>query len=205
MFFARIEDKRIIIMMGRPHYYQGYSMNEVVYPVKLLSALGVKYLILTNAVGGINPDFQLGDLMLITDHINLVRENPLRGLSSGYELGDTYSKKLISLTEDTALKKGVKIKKGIYAYESGPIFETAAEAKMFYKLGIDAVGWSIVPEAIMARFLGMEILAISCVSDLSYPKRKRASTISEICERSADKLKILVESVAINLNFNKGR
>lgn len=208
MFFKGFKGKRTTIMAGRPHLYQGYSMNEVVYPVNILYGLGVRHLILTNSSGGINPDLQIGDLVAITDHINFACQNPLVGLCSGFDLGDLYSKRLIKILEEVASKRAIGVKKGVYAYETGPVFETLVEARMLHAIGADAVGWSIVPEAIMAKFLGMEeILAISRISDMSYPAIDRKKIMSEMErpfsrkhtsppeETTKNRLKILIEGV----------
>ena len=195
MDFLEIKGKKVIVMFGRPHYYQGYSMEEITYPIRVLRGLGVKHLILTSSVGGVSLEVKKGDLMVVADHINFFSENPFRGRSCGFDLGEVYSDRLRKLVTDAALKNSIELKNGILAYTSGPVFETPAEAKMFQKLGIDAVGWSVVPEATMARFLGMEVLAISCVTDVNYPRAEDRDKILETAEKSAEKLKILIESI----------
>ena len=182
-------------MFGRPHYYQGYSMDKVIFPIRVLLGLGVKHLVLASSVGGVSLEVKKGDLMVVADHINFVSENPLRGESCGFDLGEVYSGRLRKLVADAALKNNIELKSGILAYTSGPVFETPAEARMFQRLGVDVVGWSVVPEAIMARFLGMEVLAISCVTDVNYPRAEDRDKILETAKKSAEKLRILIESV----------
>lgn len=171
LVFAVISGKKTVMMQGRNHFYEGYSMKDITYPVKVMKALGVKNLILTNAAGAVNESFQPADLMIITDHINFMGSNPLLG-SNDDSLGErfpdmteVYKKNLIKIAESCAKKTGIDIQKGVYWANSGPSYETPAEILMIRKLGGDAVGMSTVPEAIVANYCGMNVLGISCITN----------------------------------------
>lgn len=171
LVIGSLNGKQVVCMNGRFHYYEGYSFETIVFPLRSFKTLGVNQLILTNAVGGINLSFKAGDLMIIEDHINLMGSNPLIGPNLE-ELGprfpdmtDIYSKSLRTLAKTTGESLGIELKEGVYAALTGPSYETPAEIKMLRSLGVDSVGMSTVPEAIVARHMGMEILAISCVTN----------------------------------------
>lgn len=171
LVFAVINGKKVVMMQGRNHFYEGHSMKDITYPVKVMKALGVKTLILTNAAGAVNESFRPADLMIITDHINFMGSNPLLG-SNDDSLGErfpdmteVYKKNLIKIAEDSAKKAGIDIQKGVYWANSGPSYETPAEISMIRKLGGDAVGMSTVPEAIVANYCGMNVLGISCITN----------------------------------------
>lgn len=171
LVFAEFFGKKTVIMQGRYHFYEGYSMEKVVYPIKIMKKLGVKTLIITNAAGAVNKKFKPADLMLITDHINFMGTNPLIGKNDD-ELGtrfpdmaEIYKKDLIKKTEKAAKEVDIKLQKGIYVACTGPSFETPAEINMFRGLGADAVGMSTVPEAIFANYCGINVLGISCISN----------------------------------------
>lgn len=173
LIFGHINSKEVCVMKGRIHYYEGYDIKEVVYPIEVLAGLGIKTIILTNAAGGVNTDFEPADLMIITDHINLMGKNPLIG-PNDEDLGprfpdmtDLYNKELIEVAENSAKKLGIDIKEGVYMYFTGPSYETAAEVRMARILGADAVGMSTVPEAIIARHRGLKILGISTITNMS--------------------------------------
>ena len=173
LIFGKINSKEVCVMKGRIHYYEGYDIKEVVYPIEVLAGLGIKTLILTNAAGGVNTDFEPADLMIINDHINLMGKNPLIG-PNDEDLGprfpdmtDLYNKDLIEVAEKSAKKLGIDIKEGVYMYFTGPSYETAAEVRMARILGADAVGMSTVPEAIIARHRGLKILGISTITNMS--------------------------------------
>lgn len=173
LIFGKISSKNVCVMKGRIHFYEGYDMADVVYPIKVLADLGVKTLILTNACGGVNRNFNPADLMIITDHINLMGENPLIGPNDDKigprfpDMTDLYTPELIDIAENSAKKLGTHIRKGIYMYFTGPSYETAAEVRMAGILGADAVGMSTVPEAIVARHRGLKILGISTITNMS--------------------------------------
>jgi len=161
----------VAVMQGRFHYYEGYSLDEVTLPIRAFGAMGVKSLVLTNAAGGVNPNFHQGSLMLITDHINLMLESPLRGrhddrLGARFpDMTEVYSREYQRAAEEAATELGVKLEKGVYLALQGPNYETPAEIRMMRTLGADAVGMSTVPEAIVARQMGMRTLGISLISN----------------------------------------
>lgn len=170
-----LQDKQVVIMQGRTHYYEGYSIQHVTLPVRVLSRLGVDTLILTNAAGGLNPGFRAGDLMLIEDHINLLGMagvNPLRGPNDPQigprflDMSTAYDRELRILAETVASEAGLPLHKGIYICLAGPTFETPADARFLRLIGADAVGMSTVPETIVARHGGMRVLGISGISNL---------------------------------------
>lgn len=172
---GKLSGKKVCAMKGRFHYYEGYDMDKVTYGAKLLCFLGIDTLIVSNAAGGLNPQFSRGDIMIITDHINLFPEHPLRGPSDERlgprftDMYNTYDKDLIKLAEVTALDIGIKVIKGIYLGLQGPTFETAAEYRMIRTIGADAVGMSTVPEVIVARWMGSKVLGLSIISDMGLP------------------------------------
>ena len=173
LIFGNISGKSIIAMSGRFHYYEGYSMQEITFPVRVLRLLGIKTLILTNAAGGINEEFEPGDLMLISDHIKLFDDSPLRG--KNYEqfgprfndMSKVYTERLRDIAKKVAYGINVTLREGVYAFMPGPSFETPAEIKMLRILGADAVGMSTVPEAIVSSHCDLEVLGISCITNMA--------------------------------------
>jgi len=172
LMFGYIGGKKVVVMQGRFHYYEGYDIKDIALPIRTMHLLGVKTLLLSNAAGGMNPEFSVGDVMLITDHINLMGTNPLIGPNDD-ELGPrfpdmsaVYDKELINKAKKIANKQGLKVQKGVYLAVTGPTFETPAEYKYMRIIGGDAVGMSTVPEAIVARHAGMKCFAISIITDL---------------------------------------
>jgi purine-nucleoside phosphorylase len=161
----------VAVMQGRFHYYEGYSLDEVTLPIRAFGAMGVKKLVLTNAAGGVNQDFKAGDLMLITDHINLMMISPLRGTHDGRlgarfpDMSEVYSRKYGGIAKDVAAELGMKLDEGVYMALQGPNYETPAEIRMMRVLGADAVGMSTVPEAIVACQMGMQTLGISLITN----------------------------------------
>ncbi|XKM14535.1 purine-nucleoside phosphorylase [Orbaceae bacterium ac157xtp] len=165
--------KTVIAMKGRFHYYEGFSLDQVTFPVRVMKMLGVEKLIITNACGAVNTSFAPGDLMLITDHINLTANNPLMGPNNN-ELGvrfldvsEVYSKNLRKIVGDVAKELNITLRQGVYAWWTGPTYETPAEIRMIRVLGADAVGMSTVPEAIIARHSGIETVGISCLTNMA--------------------------------------
>ena len=165
--------KRVVTMSGRFHYYEGHSLMEIVYPVRVMRLLGAEILIVTNACGGINRSFKAGDLMLIADHINNIKEDPLRG-ENVQDLGPrfldmtyAYDRELLALAERVGNRKEIKLHKGVYLASSGPSYETPAEIRGYETIGADVVGMSTVPEVITARHMDMRVLGISCVSNMA--------------------------------------
>lgn len=172
LIFGKLGGKNVVAMQGRFHYYEGYTMQEVTFPVRVMKFLGVHTLLVSNASGGMNPDFNIGDLMILNDHINLFPDNPLIG-KNYKELGPrfpdmskTYDKQLIDKAIEIAGNKGIKVQQGVYAGLSGPCFETPAEYKYIRIIGADAVGMSTVPEVIVARHMEMRCFAMSIITDL---------------------------------------
>ncbi|PSL43293.1 purine-nucleoside phosphorylase [Salsuginibacillus halophilus] len=183
-----LEGQEVIAMQGRFHYYEGYSMQDVTFPVRVMKELGVEKLIVTNACGGMNPSFQPGDLMIIEDHINMTGDNPLMG-PNDEELGPrfpdmstAYSKELRDICENAAESIGFSMQKGVYVGISGPTFMSAAELKMLRKLGGDTVGMSTVPEVIVARHAGIEVLGISCITDMAVGEEIEGVSHDEVIE-----------------------
>ncbi len=172
LIFGRLGGKPVIAMQGRFHYYEGYDMKQVTFPVRVMQKLGVKTLFVSNAAGGMNKEFRVGDVMIITDHINLFPENPLRG--KNYEefgprfpaMTEAYSKRLVDLADTIGREKGLRLMHGVYVGTPGPTFETPAEYEYFRVIGGDAVGMSTVPEVIVARHGGMDVFGLSVITDL---------------------------------------
>ncbi|RJP57560.1 MAG: purine-nucleoside phosphorylase [Ignavibacteriales bacterium] len=170
---GKLNGVEVVLLNGRYHYYEGYTLDEITFPVRVMKLLGVEKLILTNACGAINTSFKPGDLMLITDHINLTGNNPLIGKNLS-ELGvrfpdatEVYSMRLREIAKDIAKDLGITLREGVYAWWTGPMYETPAEIKMIRVLGGDAVGMSTVPEAIVGVHAGMEVLGISCLTNMA--------------------------------------
>lgn len=173
LVIGKMEGKEVVAMQGRIHYYEGYSMKEVTFPVRVMKALGVDMLIVTNACGGLNEKLYVGALMIIKDHINMMPENPLRGQNFD-ELGprfpdmlEAYDKGLIKTAQEAASEMDMEIFTGVHCAVTGPTFETHAEMHMLKVIGADTVGMSTIPEAIVARHAGMKVLGISAVTDMS--------------------------------------
>lgn len=173
LVFGQCGGKDVVVMAGRFHFYEGYDMDKVVFPVRVMASMGIQQIIVTNAAGGINKSFVPGDLMIISDHINLTGQNPLRGKNIedwGVRFPDmstAYTPKLQKLCSEAASKCDLKLQKGVYIAVTGPSFETPAEIKMMRVMGADAVGMSTVPEVITARHMGLEILGISCITNMA--------------------------------------
>jgi purine-nucleoside phosphorylase len=168
-----IERVPVVAMQGRFHYYEGYSLEQVVFPVRVLGVLGVKALVLTNAAGGLNVEFNQGSLMVISDHLNLMGANPLIGSNDERfgprfpDMSEVYSREYQEVAVAEAPSVGIELRRGIYAALSGPSYETPAEIRMLRTLGADAVGMSTVPEAITARHMGIKVLGISCITNMA--------------------------------------
>ncbi len=171
--FGTHNGKAVVCMRGRIHYYEGYTQQELSIPVRVMHKLGVKTLIITNAVGGVNTFLKLGDFVLISDHINMSGYNPLIGRNYNDfgprfpDMGDVYTKRLRTRIKNVADEQGIDLKEGVYLMYSGPSYETPAEIRAFRNMGADVVGMSCVPEAIVARHCGMRVAAISCVTNMA--------------------------------------
>lgn len=190
LVLGRMGDNPVICMQGRLHKYEGYSMKEVISTVRVMAELGIKILIVTNASGAINTNFDAGDLMLITDHVNFMGDNPLIGpVEEGClrypDMTQAYDQELISKAEVAAESKGIKIRKGVYVANPGPSFETPAEIRAYASMGIDAVGMSTVPEVILARSYGIRVLGISLISNKAARLGGQLLTAEEVNETAA--------------------
>lgn len=203
-----LEGKEVVAMQGRYHHYEGYSLRQVAFPVDVMKALGIHYLIVTNAAGGINTSFSPGDLMLIQDHINMLGGSPLIGPddeTSGPRFPDmssAYDRKLIQLAEEKADQLDVAVKKGVYLATPGPQYETPAEIRMMRVMGADAVGMSTVPEVIEAAHAGLRVLGISCITNMASGILDQPLSHAEVIE-TANKVKDhftqLVQAVVKNI------
>lgn len=205
LVFGTLSGKEVVAMQGRFHYYEGYSFEQVTFPVRVMKALGVETIIVTNAAGGINESFRPGDLMIITDHINNMGGNPLIGPNDSEfgvrfpDMSEAYSKKLQQLAKETAEKINLSVQEGVYVGNTGPVYETPAEVRMARILGGDAVGMSTVPEVIVARHSSMQVLGISCISNMAAGILDQPLTHDEVIETTervrADFLRYIKEIV----------
>jgi purine-nucleoside phosphorylase len=172
LIFGKLGGKNVVAMQGRFHYYEGYTMQQVTYPVRVMQHLGINHLFVSNASGGVNPDFEIGDLMILNDHINLFPTNPLIGKNINEwgprfpDMSETYDQKLIEKAKEIAKANNIKVQVGAYAGLTGPCLETPAEYFYIRAIGADAVGMSTVPEVIAARHMGLPCFAISIITDL---------------------------------------
>jgi purine-nucleoside phosphorylase len=203
LIFGTLGGKRVMAMQGRFHYYEGYTMQQVTFPVRIMKFMGIKTLFVSNACGGINPAFEIGDLMVINDHINLL-PNPLIGKHYDEfgprfpDMSRTYDLKLIHKAEKIAMTNGIKIQKGCYVGVTGPTLETPKEYEYFRAIGGDAVGMSTVPEVIVARQMGMSCFAISIVTDLGVPgkiKEVKLEEILKVAEKSEPKMTLIMKEL----------
>jgi len=201
-----LHGKSVITMSGRFHYYEGYSMKDVTFPIRVFQLLGAEYLFITNAAGALNPEFKVGRPMIIRDHINFMGDNPLIGPNVDKwgprfpDMSVPYDPDLISLARTVARDLGIKIHEGVYIAISGPCFETPAEMRMLRHLGADAVGMSTVPEVIVARHGGMKVFGISAITDMAVPEEIKkpltAEEVLEVAERTGEKMgSIIMEMV----------
>ncbi len=192
LIFGTLGGKRVIAMQGRFHYYEGYDMKQVTFPVRVFKALGVDTLFVSNAAGGMNKEFRVGDVMVITDHINLFPENPLRGRNYA-DLGprfpamtEAYDHELVAKADAIAAEKGIRLMHGVYVGTPGPTFETPAEYEYFRIIGGDAVGMSTVPEVIVARHASMRVFGVSVITDLGGKDITEVPTHEEV-QKAAEK------------------
>jgi purine-nucleoside phosphorylase len=186
LIFGYLEGREVVAMQGRFHYYEGYTMQEVTLPVRVMKLLGITHLFLSNAAGGLNPSFEVGDLMIIRDQINMFPENPLRGKNMDEfgtrfpEMSEAYSKILISKAKKIARDNHIKYQTGVYVGSPGPTLETPAEYRMFRILGADSTGMSTVPEVIVARHMGVQCFGISIITNLAVSENETGTTHDEV-------------------------
>ncbi len=208
LVFGKIGDVNVVAMQGRFHYYEGFTMQELTFPIYVLKALGISTLIVTNACGGVNEKLSPGDLMLITDHINFTGNNPLIGPNDERfgprfpDMTEAYNHKLTDLAKSVAQKLSIKVQEGVYALYTGPSFETAAEIRAFKALGADAVGMSTVPEVIVANYLGLKVLGVSCITNMATGIAKKEHShedVLAVAEASGKNFCALVENLVKEL------
>lgn len=186
LIFGTLNNVEVVVLNGRFHYYEGYPMDVVTYPQQVFAGMGIKKIVLSNAAGGMNPTFKVGDIMIIRDHINFFGTNPLLGPNDDTlgprfpNMSEVYSHRLIRLAHAKAKEQNIYVQEGVYLGVTGPCFETPAEYKAYYILGADAVGMSTVPEAIMAHYRGMEIFAFSVITDLGVVGQVMKATHEEV-------------------------
>lgn len=204
LLFGTLDEVPVMAMQGRLHYYEGYSMEEITFPIRVMKQLGIETLMVSNAAGGLNPDFIPGDIMLITDHINLFPENPLRGKNDDEigprfpDMGNAYNKELIRDAEKISMKWDIPIKKGVYVGTQGPTFETPAEYRYFRIIGGDTVGMSTVPEVIVANHCGISCFGISVVANVGLDANLSSVTHEEVqinTEAAQTKLTVLFKEL----------
>lgn len=206
LIVGKLGDTEVLAMQGRFHFYEGYDMKQVTFPVRVMHLLGIETLFVSNASGGVNPDFEIGDLMIITDHINLFPEHPLRGKNYSelgprfLDMSEAYDKKLIEQAEKIAEQHNIRIVKGIYVGTSGPTYETPSEYRYFRIIGGDAVGMSTVPEVIVANHMGMRVFGMSIITDLGVPGKIVEVSHEEVQEigNNAQPLMTLIMKELIN-------
>ncbi|MBX2991610.1 MAG: purine-nucleoside phosphorylase [Bacteroidetes bacterium] len=186
LIFGTLGGKQVVAMQGRFHYYEGYSMQQVTFPVRVMKFLGVNTLLISNAAGGMNPQFRKGSVMIITDHINLLGDNPLIGPNDDSlgprfpDMSEPYSKKLIALAEKVALERKIRVERGVFVAVAGPNLETRAEYRFLRLIGGDAVGMSTVPENIVANHMSMQVLGFSIITDECFPDALQPANVAEI-------------------------
>lgn len=208
LIFGILGGKKVIAMQGRLHHYEGYDMKAITFPVRVMKMLGIKYLLVSNASGALNPDFKKGDLMIIEDHINLQADNPLRGrnldaLGNRFpDMSEPYSRKLIELGLAIAKKNNIACHKGVYVSVSGPNLETKAEYRFLRIIGGDAVGMSTVPEVIVANHMKLPVFAISVLTDEGFPDDLKPVSLEDIIHAAADaepKMTLILKELVASL------
>ena len=199
LLFGRLGGKEIMALEGRFHYYEGYDMKQVTFPVRVMYELGIRTLFVSNAAGGVNPDFGIGDLMLIRDHINFLPEHPLRGKNFPTgprfpDMHEAYDHALLEMARTIAREKGIRVVEGVYLATQGPTYETPAEYKMYRTFGADAVGMSTVPEVIVAHHCGIRVFGVSVITDLGVEGRIVEVSHEEV-QRAANEVQPLMADI----------
>ena len=204
LLFGKLAGKSVVAMQGRFHYYEGYSMKQITFPVRVMAKIGVKTLLISNACGGMNPTYSRGDIMIIEDHINLIGDNPLIGPNLDEfgprfpDMSEPWSKDLIFLAERIAIENKIKFQKGVFVAVSGPNLETRAEYRFLHMIGADCVGMSTVPENIVAIHCGIRVLGLSVVTDECFPDSLQPVNLEEIIEtanQAEPKLTLIMKKV----------
>ena len=204
LVFAEINGKNVVMMQGRFHFYEGHSIQKVVFPIKVMKKLGVETLIITNAAGGVNASFNPSDLMVITDHINFMGQNPLVGKNDDSmgtrfpDMSEVYTPEYVELVKKTGKEVGIDLQEGVYMALTGPSYETPSEVRMARTLGADSVGMSTVPEAMVASWAGMKVIGISCICNSAAGVSTVGLSHEEVIKaanKAKDKFKILVKEV----------
>lgn len=200
LIFGKLSGKKVVAMQGRFHFYEGYNMQQVVFPVRVMKFLGIKRLFVSNASGGVNPDFEIGDLMILNDHINLFPGNPLIGPNDKRfgprfpDMSESYDHSMIAMAKKIGAEMEIKLQEGVYVGLSGPTFETPAEYKYVRVIGGDTVGMSTVPEVIAARHMSIPVFAMSVITDLGVPGKivevthEDVQKVAEIAEKKMTRL-----------------
>ncbi len=209
LIFGTLEGKKVLMLSGRFHYYEGHSIETVVFPFRVFHLLGIKKLILSNASGGVNPSFNVADIMVLTDHINMMPKHPLRGKNIDelgprfVDMSEPYNRKMIEVAEKVATEKQIKIHKGVYLALQGPTFETPAEYGMVRAVGADAVGMSTVPEVIVAKHMGMDCFCVSIITDMGGPEIAFAVSHEEVLEAANKAMPNVIQLVrGLIANYN---
>ena len=209
LLFGRLEGRRVVAMQGRFHRYEGYTLQEVTFPVRVMAMLGARTLIVSNACGGMNPLWAAGDLVLLDDHINLLGDNPLIGpnlddLGPRFpDMSEPYDRGLQALAQSVALELGIPLRRGVYVAVAGPNLETRAEYRMLRTIGADVVGMSTVPEVIVARHMGIRVMGVSVITDLCFPDALKPTGIDQIvriANEAEPRLAELVRGVVMRLD-----
>ncbi|MEO8168782.1 MAG: purine-nucleoside phosphorylase [bacterium] len=208
LIFGTLGGKAVVAMQGRFHYYEGYTMQQVTFPVRVMKFLGVNTLLISNAAGGMNPLYRKGSVMIITDHINLQGDNPLIGPNDDSlgprfpDMSEPYNKKLMALAEHVALENKIRVERGVFVAVPGPNLETRAEYRFLRLIGADAVGMSTVPENIVATHMGMQVLGFSIITDECFPDSLQPANVAEIiavANETEPKLTTIMKGVVENL------
>jgi len=210
LIFGKLGGKKVVAMQGRFHYYEGYTMKQITFPVRVMKALGIKVLCVSNIAGGMNPNYRRGDIMIINDHINMLRDNPLIGRNDDDlgprfpDMSEPYNKELIRLAEQIAMEERIKVHAGVYLAVPGPNLETRAEYRMFRNFGADVVGMSTVPEVIVAIHSGLKVFGMTVISDECFPDFLQPVSVDEIIKAAMEAepkltliMKKLIERITI--------
>lgn len=205
LIIGHLSGKPVVAMQGRYHYYEGYSMQEISFPVRVMNYLGIEKLIISNSSGGVNPDFNAGDLMAVRDHINFQPDNPLRGQNYDElgprfpDLSNSYNQELTDRALSIAREENITCHEGVYVGVMGPSLETPAEYKMFHQIGGDVIGMSTVPEVLVARHQGVEVAVLSVVANMGYPPEKAGKTSHEEVVQMANQVEPKLTKVVMRL------